>query len=116
MARSRHVGQSALARDVEGWHGGRRWGHGRPRFPGTGREAMPEEGYNERGEAPPPYMPALLEAAAQPGGTHQQSGEGQAIPLQDMSSDGRKPPDYVEPPLLPQQFGLTPPAHHSIYQ
>lgn len=51
LAMARSQGQSALARDVAGWRG---------RFPvsvAASRDALGlEEGLDERGEAPPPYV------------------------------------------------------------
>lgn len=90
LALSRHNGQSALARDLEGMPGGRRWRSGRWRFP------RPEEGLDERGQAPPPYMPAPPDATVHPAATHNGQGAGQAIPLQDLSGHEQKPPDYDE--------------------
>ena len=59
------------------------------------RQSRREEGLNERGEAPPPYMPkepeqALFSESGQRGRT------GQAVPLQDMVREEHKPPDYDE--------------------
>ena len=49
-------GQRALARDVEGWRS--RFGMGRGGLYSTNlHDTGPEEGLNERGEAPPPYVP-----------------------------------------------------------
>lgn len=50
-----------------------------------------EDGLNEQGEAPPPYMPkepdgALIRAESSGGG----------IMLREMGGGDRKPPDYVE--------------------
>lgn len=90
MARSRYNGQSALARDLEGMPGNRRWVTGRFMFP------RPEEGLDERGQAPPPYVPSPPEAAVHPDATHSEPGAGQAIPLQDLSGGGQKPPNYDE--------------------
>ena len=75
--------QDALAQDLEGWNGGRRWVHGR------WRSEPRVEGLNERGEAPPPYMPERP-AETHAGGNNRE-GDG-PIPLQDM----HKPPDYQE--------------------
>lgn len=93
MARSRYHGQSALARDLEGMPGSRRWVTGRFR---SSREPAPEEGLDERGQAPPPYMPSPPEAAVHPDATHTEPGAGPAIPLQDLSGEGQKPPNYDE--------------------
>ena len=49
-------GQRALARDIEGWRS--RFGMGRAGLYNTNlHDAGLEEGFNERGEAPPPYVP-----------------------------------------------------------
>ncbi|KAF2417412.1 hypothetical protein EJ08DRAFT_654542 [Tothia fuscella] len=53
-ARYNQNGQNALARDLDGWQGTRRWIHGNWR-PDTARNRA--EGLNELGEAPPPYKP-----------------------------------------------------------
>ena len=95
-AQSRNSRQSALARDLEGMPPGRRWGNGRFRL---AREPAPEEGLDERGQAPPPYMPASPEAAVHPEASHTGLGEGQAIPLQDLSGHRQKPPEYDERPV-----------------
>lgn len=81
--------QDALQRDLESW-GGRHWGHGRWRTSGN-QNTRPEEGLDERGMPPPPYIP-------QPQPTHpaaSQPGE-QAIPLQNINLNDQKPPDYAE--------------------
>lgn len=93
MARLRYHGQSALARDLEGMPGSRRWVTGRFR---SSREPAPEEGLDERGQAPPPYMPSPPEAVVHPDATHTEPGAGPAIPLQDLSGEGQKPPNYDE--------------------
>jgi len=51
------------------------------------RRQRREEGLDERGEAPPPYMPG--QSPSQP----PFNGHGQAMPMQDFSG---KPPDYIE--------------------
>jgi hypothetical protein len=67
IRRVRSSGQSALARDVEGWSPTRTW-------PGSGWRGMVartsrtsrisrDEGLDERGEAPPPYNPGRGEEA-----------------------------------------------------
>ena len=93
MALSQHNRQSALARDLEGMPGSRRWTNGRFGFQ---REPAPEEGLDERGFAPPPYMPAPPDATVHPDATHNEPGAGQAILLQDISGQEPKPPDYDE--------------------
>lgn len=75
QAHNRSSGQSALARDLETWPGPRRR---------AGRE---EEGLDERGEAPPPYVPKELEAAVI---------RGEAVELGRGGRQERKPPDYRE--------------------
>ena len=92
VARSRNNGQNALAHDLEGWAGGRRWGHIRWRSGGV-HEPRADEGLDERGEAPPPYMPG------EPPPVHLDNGisphEDEApIPLRTMDRDAGKPPDY----------------------
>ncbi|MCJ1373840.1 hypothetical protein MMC20_005070 [Loxospora ochrophaea] len=98
LARARNSGENALARDLEGWTGGRRWGPGRWRPPGL-REARPEEGLNERGEAPPPYVPEPPAEAHH--GQERLEGDGQPIPLRPLSRQEVKPPDYEQglPPM-----------------
>jgi hypothetical protein len=46
-----------------------------------------EEGLDERGEAPPPYLPKELEAAVL---------RGEAVELHGGSREEMKPPDYQE--------------------
>lgn len=48
---------------------------------------MREEGLDERGDAPPPYVPRELEAAVI---------RGEAVELGRGSQEERKPPDYRE--------------------
>ncbi len=92
MARAQHNAQSALGRDLDGMPGGRRWVTGRFMFPHLAQE----EGLDERGQAPPPYVPTPPEAAVHPDSTHGEPEAGQAIPLRDLSGEGPKPPDYEE--------------------
>lgn len=81
----------ALQQDVNAWDSTRprrRYWQGRWHSTETSRE----EGLNEHGEAPPPYMPK---------GRDEQDGQtmnGPAVPLQALSREqaGLKPPDYVE--------------------
>lgn len=76
QAYTRSGGQSALARDLETWPGSiRRRGGAR------------EDGLDEMGEAPPPYVPKELEAAMI---------RGDAIVLDRVSVEERRPPDYRE--------------------
>lgn len=74
QAHYRSDGQSALARDLETW-------------PGPRRRARREEGLDERGDPPPPYVPKELEAAVI---------RGEAVELGQRGRQGRKPPDYQE--------------------
>lgn len=91
--------QDALAQDLESWSGTRRW-----IIAGRWRTAAPEprveEGLNERGEAPPPYMPQMPEPS--------HSGAGRAsdgIELRDV----RKPPEYEAGPFSskPEEGGAS---------
>jgi len=108
IARSRNSGHNALARDLEGWMGDRRWGQGGW---GSGNGQRREEGLDERGEAPPPYMPEEPRPAhvrSRSRGNHdvqdvdndRADGDnpavGLSIPLHTLSRDERKPPDYEE--------------------
>lgn len=79
IARLRTRGQSALARDLEGWPGWRRG-----RWAGGDRERL--EGLNERGEAPPPYMPRMPQEAIV------REDVERGVPLQNLGET--KPPDY----------------------
>jgi hypothetical protein len=100
-ARLRNSGQNALARDLNGWSQPRRWIHGvAPWRTDAPLNTAREEGLNELGEAPPPYIKdtqirerrlsvgnaSAAELPAEP-----------AIPLRTLSRDERdrlKPPDY----------------------
>ncbi|KAL8931779.1 MAG: hypothetical protein Q9211_006739 [Gyalolechia sp. 1 TL-2023] len=98
VLQSRRNGQRALARDLERWPGSGPWGPGRFRMPRSSpRQPRREEGLDERGEAPPPYIPKEPEPAyAGPGGGS--AGPGNDIPLQDLTRSDHKPPDYEEGP------------------
>ena len=93
--------QDALTQDLEGWNGGRRWGHGR------WRSEPRVEGLNDRGEAPPPYVPE------RPAATHAEDGgieRERPIPLQDI----QKPPDYEESPMSSsEEPGMRPSSRHN---
>ncbi|MCJ1482166.1 hypothetical protein MMC06_002328 [Schaereria dolodes] len=112
IAQSRNGRHSALARDLEGWPGGRRWAQGRWRT-AIGGEPRPEEGLNERGEAPPPYVPTEHESRSI--GRTLMRDMDHSIPLQNLSIDEAKPPDY-EHGTAPEDLDLTRPApafsHH----
>ena len=86
--------QDALQRDLEGWHGNRYWGHGRWRTPAS-HNTRPEEGLDERGLPPPPYIPAAPKET-HPGSSHHEEGAEPAIPLQNFHHSDQKPPDYFE--------------------
>ncbi|MCJ1450915.1 hypothetical protein MMC28_001249 [Mycoblastus sanguinarius] len=95
IARLRYNQQTALARDLETWPGRRR-GVGRWRFAGMGgHETRVEEGLDERGEAPPPYL-----AKPEPvhHGVPEIVGEEEGTELRHMEG---KPPDYQEGPTRP---------------
>ncbi|MCJ1358728.1 MAG: hypothetical protein MMC33_008728 [Icmadophila ericetorum] len=64
-----------------------------------------EEGLDERGEAPPPYMPGQAPPPAHIEG--QPLAPGQAIPLQDYPG---KPPDYDELTSSQEDLNLTRPS------
>ncbi|KAL8980134.1 MAG: hypothetical protein Q9177_005963 [Variospora cf. flavescens] len=103
LARSRLNGQRALAMDLERSSGSGPWGPGRLRMPRpTARHHLSqrrEEGLDERGEAPPPYVPKEPEPAYTRG-VQRNDGltAGSEIPLRDLSGFDRKPPDYNEGP------------------
>lgn len=92
MAFQHGGGGGALERDVTVWnytHPRRRYWQGGWRTVETTRE----EGLNEHGEAPPPYIPKIQ------GSQHgMQAAYGPAVPLQSLSREqvGLKPPDYTE--------------------
>jgi len=90
--------------------GDRRWGQGGW---GSGIGQRREEGLDERGEAPPPYMPEEPRPAhvrSRSRGNHdvqdvdndRADGDnpavGLSIPLHTLSRDERKPPDYEHRP------------------
>ena len=86
--------QNALQRDLEGWHGTRYWGHGRWGTPAA-HDTRPEEGLDERGLAPPPYIPAAPKPVYAGSGPNEESAE-RAIPLQNLHNNDEKPPDYMQ--------------------
>lgn len=77
--------QSVLARDLQTWPERRRGGAGRWGFGGV--EPRAEEGVEERGEAPPPYL-------KEPDPVHRADGPG--TELHYLSSGEAKPPNYDE--------------------
>ena len=101
MSRMRNGREEALQQDLTVTRYGVRWdGAGNRRRYWQGRwrsaEASREEGLNEHGEAPPPYLPKRRSEEAQRS-EGEESGE-PAVPLQTLSRDaaGLKPPDYSE--------------------
>ncbi|KAB2569356.1 hypothetical protein DBV05_g11959 [Lasiodiplodia theobromae] len=131
-AMMRNYGQSALAQDINGHHHNNntsRWlpGPGRWMMGGAGASGThraPEEGLNERGEAPPPYnqppggppQPAYAPGASYvamppPPPPGWQSDAGLTIPMRTLSRDtqGNKPPDYQETLAGPGAEGGPPP-------
>ncbi|KAL8646821.1 MAG: hypothetical protein Q9226_006701 [Calogaya cf. arnoldii] len=95
----RQNSQRALARDLERWGGGGPFGPGRFRLPRNNNGLRPsrpraEEGLNESGEAPPPYVPK----EPKPAHVGRALAVGNSIPLNDLSTMDHKPPDYDEGP------------------
>jgi hypothetical protein len=99
--------QRALARDVEGF---RRYGRTRGR---TGLGV--EEGFDERGEAPPPYVPGTkppslrsVEREIRSSGSEHAAGE--AVELRPLSGEVEHPPGYDEQHPQPENdVGITRP-------
>lgn len=84
VARVGENGRLPVSRDFESWAAARSWVN-----PPWRRSEPRVEGLDERGEAPPPYLPE------RPAATHAALGTRSTecpIPLQDM----HKPPDYEE--------------------
>ena len=81
-AQHQDLRQDALHRDVNRL-GGHWWMHV--------RRDNREEGLNERGEAPPPYIPNEPVPVFRPDAPERQS---PAVPLQNLSTNQQKPPDY----------------------
>lgn len=91
--------QRALAQDAQGWRPSRIWQNGRGRDGAVDARSMHNEGLDERGEAPPPYLhgePAVV-GHGEPIPTYD---GGDGIPLQTFTMRGdihsMKPPDYLE--------------------
>lgn len=85
--------EGALQRDLNTWdpiRARRRYWQGRWRS----TDHSQEEGLNEFGEAPPPYVPKTSDGES----GHQNGVNGPAVPLQTLSREqaGLKPPDYTE--------------------
>lgn len=102
----RYHGQHALARDVEGWRN--RFGVGRAggssnTLHGNGRV----EGLNERGEAPPPYVPGSKPPSLRSGDGRRPSTSSEHARMQDVelgnmgrNGNGNGPPGYHEHTFL----------------
>lgn len=80
-------------------------------------ELSREEGLDEHGEAPPPYMPKTNEEARQRSGNVEEDGEmlpdaegGPAVPLRTLAREetGLKPPDYEDTARPPQHGHFDP--------
>lgn len=90
----RSNGQRALAQDVEGWRSRLRAGRAMRSSP----TSYPDEGLNERGEAPPPYVPgskppsigASVERRSSLGSRHSM----EDVELGDLSRNHPAPPGY----------------------
>lgn len=118
IAIARTRGHNEIARDVEGLMGNRRWRYG-------GRRAFVsdvhrEEGLDERGEAPPPYMPdeppptlARGDVGLDNGVDVDAAAAGSSIPLRRLSANARKPPDYVEEETEPTNTSSSAEIHDS---
>jgi len=93
----RSSGRHALARDVEGWRG--RFGVGR--IGGSSNHIHRigrEEGLDDRGEAPPPYVPGSKPPSIRThdGRRPSTSSRHQDMELESMMRDGIRLPDYHE--------------------
>jgi hypothetical protein len=92
-------GQQALARDLEGWPGSRRFMHGRYGRNQTAAHTRVEDGLDENGEAPPPYQPkteARVTSFAARGS--QDAASNLSIPLRALSRDETErlhPPEHM---------------------
>jgi hypothetical protein len=110
-------GHNALARDLDGWVNTRRWMHGawRP----TAGFVRRDEGFNEHGEAPPPYHPKSADTVLVqgPDRTTQDSTTGLTIPLRTLARDEierSRLPGYEEasgPPAVRPDTATTRIAH-----
>ncbi|KAF1845035.1 uncharacterized protein K460DRAFT_354894 [Cucurbitaria berberidis CBS 394.84] len=95
---ARLSGQHALARDMEGWAGTRRFMHGRHARNHQAAFIRRQEGLDEHGEAPPPYQPKSESTGAQRPAEAAQVAAGRiSIPLGTVSRyeiEGARPPAY----------------------
>ena len=89
IANLRNHQQSALARDVESWPGRRNRVGGRWRMMGVEVDPRAQEGLDERGEAPPPYL-------KEPEPAHHDARAG--LEMHDMGRNEGKPPEYEAGP------------------
>lgn len=97
---TRMSGQQALARDLEGWAGTRRFMHGRYGRNQTVAHVRVGDGLDENGEAPPPYQPKIgsreTSIAAR---ASQDAVSDLSIPLRARSRDETertRPPAYID--------------------
>lgn len=109
--------QRALARDVEGF---RRFGRGRnglgwPTSTPPRHRRDVEEGLDERGEAPPPYVPGTkppslrtVERETRPS-TNSGHAEGEAVEMRRMSREVEHPPGYNDHSVSESPVGVTRP-------
>jgi hypothetical protein len=107
-------GHNALARDLDGWVNTRRWVHGawRP----TAGFVRREEGFNEHGEAPPPYQTKTADTVLVqgPDGTPHDLAANLTIPLRTLSRDEierSRLPGYEEASGTPSVQPDTTTAH-----
>lgn len=95
---TRLSGQNALARDLEGWTNTRRFMHGRYNRNHRTAFIRGEEGFDEHGEAPPPYQPKSDMTKAQESSQAAQDAAGLlTIPLGALPRDEierARPPAY----------------------
>ena len=87
--------QRALARDVEGFRTRLRGRTGLGWNSGTTQRNNDEEGLDERGEAPPPYMPGTKPPSLR-SVSRDSTGPGEAVELRPMSAGVEHPPGYNE--------------------
>ncbi|KAF2758520.1 hypothetical protein EJ05DRAFT_500040 [Pseudovirgaria hyperparasitica] len=102
---NRNTSTSVLARDLNGWSNSRRWINGtRAMRTGNAGRTSREDGLNEHGEAPPPYVPKV---EIPPGS----EGNSFAMPLRTLTGEGRtvaRPPDYAEALRTPNESIIDP--------
>jgi hypothetical protein len=98
-AQTRRSGQTALAQDLEGWAGTRRFMQG-SHARNEAAHVRPQEGLDENGEAPPPYQyKSEATAYVSADGGHDPAAS-LAVPLRTLSRDDTehgRPPGYTTP-------------------